>query len=189
MKLFSHTVVFFGAVSLVGAGLTSFASWWLLDRSSPLSDSQRLVYELRRSQALDERNQRAAYSGEIKREIVDELLAGRLNLHEAIERFQEANGMIGSGADGMVTPYLTPIDPPGIGRQVICWAQSRLLEKSSGESVRAVTCLEEEYQRLYGPSNNAVVKSERRKWIGARWSGGHRWAASGKHRWGKKRHT
>ncbi len=189
MKLLSRTVVFFGAVSLIGAGLSSFAGWRLLDKASPLSDSQRLVYELRRSQALDERNQIAAYSGQIKSEIVEELLAGHLSLEEAVERFQIANRMIGSGAVGMVTQYVTPIDPPGVGRQVLCWVQSRLLEKSPGESDRAVVRVEEEYQRLYGPSNTVVVTNERRKSNGTRWTGGHRWAASSKHRWGKKRHT
>jgi hypothetical protein len=87
-----------------------------------------ILFEMRRSEALQQRLEEISHSLEVKKVVIDDLLAKRLTLHEATEAFRQADEAISSDPDGFIAPYRTPQTEEEVRRQVIAWTASELAE-------------------------------------------------------------
>jgi hypothetical protein len=94
-----------------------------------------------------------ARSLEAKREIIDQLMAGRLRFRQAIEQFQKANELVKNVNPDVLAPYQTPAHPQGVARQVLIWARNSVLSGPSDKAQRRLADLECEFQTLFDGSN------------------------------------
>src|SRR5579875_1586091 len=110
MKIFTRMGVCLGTALLLAAPLGYFANAWLDGESSVLQAGCKLVLELQRTQALHRRMEMIARSQAAKKDIVAQLVAGRLSLREAISQFHAANAMIEPTDLEWVPTYQVPTD-------------------------------------------------------------------------------
>jgi hypothetical protein len=89
-----------------------------------------ILFEMRRSEALQQRLVEISRSLEVKKAVVDDLLAERLTLDEATEAFRQADEPISQDPDGLIAPYHKPQTEEEVRRQVIAWTASELAESS-----------------------------------------------------------
>jgi hypothetical protein len=89
-----------------------------------------ILFEMRRSEALQQRLEEISRSLEVKKVVIDDLLAKRLTFREAAEAFREADESISQDADGLIAPYHTPQTEEEVRRQVIAWTATELAEGS-----------------------------------------------------------
>lgn len=149
MRFFTRMFVWAAAALLLSALLIHSAVSWSGDRTGVLRLGRLLVFETRRSQALDERAEMVTRSMDVKRGIIDQLLAGRLPLREAIDQFGKANEMIENDTR-LVATYQLPADREGVGRQVLAWACHTIDSWPYDKAQRRLAELESEYQKLFG---------------------------------------
>lgn len=96
------------------------------------------LFEVRRSEALDQRAEEIAESTEMKLKIVDDLLAERLTFCEAKEKFREAAKLVGNKNEGLVPKYRLAKSDRELSFQVINWIESRLRENYSHKEARRI---------------------------------------------------
>jgi hypothetical protein len=152
MRLFTRLIMCAAAAILLSAVLFHAADAWLGEKTSIVGAGRQLVLEARRSEALHARREMIARSLEAKREIIDQLMAGRLRFRQAIEQFQKANELVKNVDPDVLAPYQTPAYPQGVARQVLIWACNSILSGPSDKAQRRLTDLECEYQTLFNGS-------------------------------------
>ncbi len=87
-----------------------------------------LLFEMRRSEALQHRLVEISHAMKIKRAVIDDLLAKRLTLPEAVEAFRQADELIDEDSRGLIAPYHTARTDAEVRRQVLAWTASQLGE-------------------------------------------------------------
>lgn len=140
--------------------LNCAASWFDAD-ANVLRLGRLLVFEARRSQALSARTEMVERSLDIKRGIIAQLIAGRVDLREAIDQFAKANEMIGNGDRELIARYQLPTDLEGVARQLLSWTYNEIESLPPYKAQRRFTELEGEYQTIFGGPKPEPV-SERR---------------------------
>ena len=85
-------------------------------------------WEMRRSEALNQRSAELLRSLEIKKVVVEDLLADRLTLREAAEEFRQADELIETNSGGLVATYLKAKTEDELYRQLIAWTRTELSE-------------------------------------------------------------
>jgi hypothetical protein len=124
MKHVSRLLLTIAALATLGIGLT-----YVLARRDPYegrSLARWLLLEIRRSAALDYRASEMSQVLEVKKAVVDDLVAERVSLREAAEQFRQANQWIENDGTGLVVPYYPPESEEGLYQQVIAWAKQQL---------------------------------------------------------------
>lgn len=96
------------------------------------------LLEIRRSEALDLRANEIAQSMEVKTQIIDDLIAARLTLREAGEKFHDAATIVEPNREGLVPSYRIPDTQQERCRQVLSWTKSRLREKNTRKEAHRV---------------------------------------------------
>ncbi len=94
--------------------------------------------EIRRSEALEMRGIEIAQSMRAKRAIVEELIAERLTLREAEEKFLESDSLVEADHNGLVPRYRSPESDQELCRQVVVWTTSLLDEKGTPKETKRV---------------------------------------------------
>ena len=97
-----------------------------------------LLIEARRSEALQLRAAEMAQSMEMKKSIIDDLIAARLTLGEAEEKFRDAGSMVEADRDGLLPTYRAPETEQGLCRQVLAWTASRLKDNYTPKVAKQV---------------------------------------------------
>jgi len=138
-------VLFVGLFSLIGLrfGKQSDLSWLLL--------------ELRRSEAMRIRNEMVTHHFEVKRTIVADIVAGRLTLHEAAVRFQEANHLVENNDRDLLPDFQIPDTEQGVYQQVLAWVQTEVSSLPEEQAKRILAPLVKEYESRFGPLESATV--------------------------------
>jgi len=151
---------FFARISAYAAvAVVLFVGWFSLLglRFGKQSDLSRLLFESRRSEALRIRAEMSLYSDEVKRTIVAEIVAGRLTLHEAAVRFQEANHLVENNDRDLLPDYQIPGTEQGVYQQVLAWMQDEVSSLPAEQAKRILAPLEKEYESRVGPLGSPVL--------------------------------
>jgi hypothetical protein len=141
------------AVSVLFAGLVLSLS----ARGESLGQLSRwLALETRRGSMLGERRTAIEHNLEVKKAVINALLADRLTFAEAVEQFRAANAEVADGGGGLVAPYHTPRTEEGVRRQVLAWIHAELPNRPE-EVARALARLEQEPPTsATGPSSSEM---------------------------------
>jgi hypothetical protein len=137
---------FVGLLALAGRAL---ALWH--DQAGAWEAARALLREVRRAEALDARDEATRRCNQGKQAVTEQVVAGRLSLAEAAERFAEL-GQLLDGHGGVVGAYKAPVGAQAVCRNVITWVSAAL---PAGSSRRAAVLarLEAEYRALFGPES------------------------------------
>jgi hypothetical protein len=142
-------LLFFGlaCAGLVGLGTRALA----LGRGEEgaWEAARMLLAEVRRSEALDARDEASRRCNQGKAAVTAEVIAGRLSLAEAAERFARHGALLEGNAAG-VGAYRGPAGEQAVCRNVITWA-SAALPTGSSQRAAVLARLEAEYQALFTP--------------------------------------
>jgi hypothetical protein len=103
-----------------------------------MSLARSLLFETRRSEALRLRASEVAQSMETKRAITDDLIAARMTLREAEEKFRAASAMVEKTSGGFLPSYRSPESDRGVGQQVLAWVNSTLQDKYTPRQAKQV---------------------------------------------------
>lgn len=149
MRFFRRMFVCLAAALLLSALLIHSAVSSSGERTDVLRLGRLLVFEARRSQALDSCADTVMRSMDVKRDITDQLVAGRLPLSEAIDHFCTANEMIDNDTR-LVATYQLPADREGVAQQVLVWVYHTVDSWPDDKAQRLLADLESEYQKMFG---------------------------------------
>jgi hypothetical protein len=125
MKYVSHLLLL-AATAVVSVGVSHLIA--SRGEADGRNLARRLLFEMRRSEALAQRSAQILRSLEIKKVVIDDLIADRLTLREAIEAFRQANALIENNSDGLVATYHTALTENELFQQVLAWTRARLGE-------------------------------------------------------------
>lgn len=150
MRFYTRILVCVAAAVLLSAVLFNFAVSWFDGETSVLRLGRLLVFEARRSQAMDTRAETVLRSMDIKRGVIAHLIDGHMQLREAIDQFHKANDMIENNNTNLMARYELPTDLEGVGRQVLVWANRAADVLPPDRGQRRVAELEYQYQTLFG---------------------------------------
>lgn len=160
MRFYTRIAVCVAAAVLLSVVLFNFAVSWFDGETSVLRLGRLLVLETRRSQAMDTRAETVLRSMEIKGGIIAQLIDGRLQLREAIDRFHKANDMIENDNTNLIARYELPTDLEGVGRQVLVWAYQAAYSLPPDKAQRRLAELENQYEKLFGrPSSPGSLQT------------------------------
>jgi hypothetical protein len=137
-------VLFVGLFNLIGL------------RFGKESGLSQLLFESRRSEALRLRDETMTHSIEVKRTIAADIVAGRLTMHKAAVRFQEANYLVENNDPDLLSDYQVPATEQGVYQQVLSWMQTEVSSLPAAQAKRILTPLEKEYESRFGPLESAT---------------------------------
>ena len=141
-------LLLFGTAFLALAAVGAHAVSLWCGRAGAWELARALLTEARRGEALDARDAVCRRYNEAKQAVTDEVIAGRLSLTEAAERFAQL-GELFDADDGTLAAYKAPVGEQELCGNVIVWvAASRADPTSRQASVRAR--LEAEYRERFG---------------------------------------
>ncbi|HTU17668.1 MAG TPA: hypothetical protein VMG10_06350 [Gemmataceae bacterium] len=134
-----------------------FASMWFGAQGSALHLARDMVRERRRGEVLQLRNEAASHAIEIMMRIIDDLLAGRLCLKEAIVQVQGRNrqlieklAMEDIEPDTVAAYMPPPTDPENVGRQILIHVRTNIAPWPPEKAKRLLADLEREFRDLFG---------------------------------------
>ena len=145
----------FTFIALVALGGRALALWsghsdaWVLARQ--------LLAEVRRSQALGAREEASRRYNRAKQAVTDELIAGRLSLAEAAERFAQLSELM-EGPNPGIGSYKEPAGEQAVWRNVITWVSARVARGSSQQEA-VLARLEAEYRARFGAAGPVPVSA------------------------------
>jgi len=147
MRFFTRIPAYAAVVVVLFVGLFSLIG----SRFGKQSDLSKLLLESRRSEALRLRTEMSCHNLEVKRTTVADIVAGRLTLHEAAVRFQEANHLVENNDRDLLPDYQIPATEEGVYRQVLAWTRTEVESLPAEQAKRILTPLEKEYESRFGP--------------------------------------
>jgi hypothetical protein len=148
----------FSAYAAVAAVLLAGGLFSLIgSRFGKKSDLSKLLFQSRRSEALQYRCEMVNHNIETKQAIVAELVAGRLTLHEAAIRFQEANLLVENDDPDLLPNYVIPTTEEGVYRHALGWTRTEVRHLPAEQAKRILAPLEKEYESKFGPLESATV--------------------------------
>jgi hypothetical protein len=111
---------------------------------------RQILLEMRRADALHQRQAEQAEVMEIKHVATKEFIAGRMTLREAAKQFRAANALVQADSDGLVATFMTPETEQGLCQQVAIWTRIALGQGYTSEEAEEVCCrLEEEMNESF----------------------------------------
>jgi hypothetical protein len=133
------------AALAVPAGLSFVLGRWTA------GDLTELVHEVGFSEALAERLAVARKLGGGKHQAVDDLIAGRITLPQAVERFRRLNALVeaSNGLDG-VAPYVVASGEEALWRNVLAWVKYELFYSKDPGAAGVLPRLKAEYRERFG---------------------------------------
>ena len=155
-------IVCAAAAIVLSAVLFYVADTWYGDNTSLIGVGRLIVLEGRRSQALRTRSEMVTRALSFKCDSINQLVAGRLNLRQAIVQFQKANQMIENNDLDLIPAYRATTGSKEIGRQVFLWARNSVSTWPPDKAQRLLADLEREYQTIFGRSKTEETIGVRR---------------------------
>jgi hypothetical protein len=152
MRLFTRLIVCAAAAMVLSAVFFHLADAWFGENTSILKAGRQIVLEARRSQALRARTEMVTRCLDIKREIITELIAGRLSFRQAIVQFQKANELVENFDLDLIPAYRSPTSPEDVARQVYLWARNSVSTWPPEKSQHLLAGFESDFHRLFGRS-------------------------------------
>ncbi len=149
MRILTRLIVCAATAIVLSAILFYFADTWFGENESVIRAGHQLLFEARRTEVLRVRAQMMAHSVSAKSDVIDQLIAGRLNLRQAIVQFRNANELVENIDLEILPPYQTPTDPEGVGRQVVVWTRNAVASLPREKAQRRLAELEREYRTLF----------------------------------------
>ncbi len=143
LRLLAFACTFLALVALGGHAL---ARW--CGRAGSWQLARQLLTEVRRGEALDARDDASRRYNAAKQAVTDEVIAGRLSLTEAAERFAECGDLL-DGQDGVLARYKGPAGEQELCGNVIVWVEATL-PRGSSELADVLAPLEAEYRQRFG---------------------------------------
>jgi hypothetical protein len=140
----------FASVGLVALGAHALA-WWG-GRANAWGAARELLWELRRSEALGVREDKSRRYNEGKKAITAEVVAGRLSLAEAAERFGQLADLF-EGDPALLGAYRAPDGERELARNVITWAVAAPPDNSSRRAA-VLAHLLAEYRERFGADDS-----------------------------------
>ena len=140
-----HTT-FFTACLLFAAGaslLLSLARW-------SAGDLEVLVWQGQLDEALDQRLAACQRLMGGKARTAAELIAGRVTLRQAAERFRELNTLVDDGHDDLIGPYQVVSGEEALWRNVLVWVQAELRQRRDPAAPEVLGRLRAEYREHFG---------------------------------------
>jgi hypothetical protein len=124
----------------------------LLWRAAGDTDLLALVWEGQREEALDQRLTASHRLLATKTGVVNELIAGRLTLPEAADRFRELSARVaGDGNDDMIGAYRVVSGEEALCHSVLLWAEAELRHGPDPSAAAAVLArLQAAYRERFG---------------------------------------
>jgi hypothetical protein len=116
--------------------------------------AQYLLKEARRSEALDLREEASRRYSQAKHAVTDEVIAGRLSLAEAAERFAQIGDLLDSN-EADIGKYIQPVGEEALCRNVILWVSVNL-PRASSKREAVLARLKAEYRQRFGASPSAT---------------------------------
>lgn len=153
MRLFTRLIVCSAAAIVLSAILFYIADSWFGEGESVIRTAHQLLFEARRAEVLRVRAQMMARSVSAKNDVIDQLLAGHLNLRQAIIQFRNANELVENVDLEILPAYQPPTDPEGVGRQVVVWTRNAVRYLPREKAQRRLAELEREYRTLFHGAN------------------------------------
>jgi hypothetical protein len=150
MKIFTRMMGCAATAMVMSAVLFYFADAWLGEETTVVEVGRKLVFEASRNQALRARAEMVTHSLAIKRDIIAQVMAGRLHLREAIDLFHKANDMIENVHLELVPVYRLPTDSEGVGLQVLAWVRNEVASWPPEKAQPLLANLETEFRTLFG---------------------------------------
>jgi hypothetical protein len=150
MRLFSRLIVCAAAAMVLSALMFHVADSWFGGDSSVLAVCRWFVLELQRAESLQAREEMVSRSRSAKRDVIDQLLAGRMSFRQAVVQFQKANELVGNLDLVPIPMNRTLTDLQGAGWQVLIWARNSVASWPPGKAQRLLADFEHEYQALVG---------------------------------------
>jgi hypothetical protein len=145
MKYVSHLLLLAAVAVVMGVGMSRLIS--LGAKSGKGNLAQWILFELRRSQALEQRAAEIFRAMEVKKGIIGDLISKRVTLRDAVEGFRQADELIENHPDGLVATYRTAKSDSELVRQVFAWTRTMLSEKPS-KTEKVMQRLEKERDEL-----------------------------------------
>ena len=152
MRLFTRISAYAAVAVVLFVGLFSLIGL----RFGNQSDLSQLLFESRRAEALQVRSEMVVHYLEMKQEILAEIVAGRLTLHEAAVRFQEANHLVENNDRDLLPDFQIPTTEEGLYQQVLTWMQAEVSSLPAEQAKRILTPLEKKYESKFGPLDSAT---------------------------------
>src|SRR5215469_7166509 len=122
MKYASHLLLLAAVAVVVSMGVSHLIA--SRGKADGRNLARRLLFEMRRSAALDQRSVEVLRSLEIKKVAISDLIAERLTLREAFGEFRQANELIENNAGGLVATYRMAQTEDELYQQVLAWTRA-----------------------------------------------------------------
>ncbi len=148
------------AAMLLSVILFWIADSWSGESASVIAVGRHLLFEMRRAEELDVRGAMIARSVSVKRDVIDQLLAGRMDLRQAIAQFHMANELVENADRGLIPTHWIPTDPEGVGRQVFFWVRNAAASLPREKARRRLAELEREYRTVFHGANPPKAAGE-----------------------------
>jgi hypothetical protein len=133
-------------LALTGVGAHALSLW--AGRAGAWELARALLTEARRGEALDARDATCRRYNEAKQAVTNEVIAGRLSLTEAAERFGQLADLF-AGYEGTVAAYKAPVGEQDLCGNVIIWVAASRAD-AAGRQARVRARLEAEYRERFG---------------------------------------
>jgi hypothetical protein len=145
MKYLARLLLLAVVAAILGMGaLGLFARG---EQSEGRSLARWVLFEMRRTEALQERATMVSTSMEAKKAIIADLVAERLTLREAAKQFRAANDIVENDGGDLLATYRLPQTDEELCQQVIVWVKAELAAHPR-QTARAVHRLEKELTLL-----------------------------------------
>ncbi|HEY7426229.1 MAG TPA: hypothetical protein VH682_18505 [Gemmataceae bacterium] len=141
MKYASHLLLLV-ATAAVGVGVSNIIASGT--RADGKSLARWLLFEIRRSEALEQRAAEISRAMQTKKGVTGDLIAKRLTLREAAEEFRQADELIENNSGGLVATYRTAKTEDELYRQVLAWARTELSNSDPRKAEEVMQRLEKE---------------------------------------------
>jgi hypothetical protein len=138
--------------AFLAAGLLSTSVYLLLSLARwPAGDLEALTLLGQREGALEQRLESCRCLTAGKTRTAAELIAGRVTLRQAAERFRELNALVEDGNDEVVGRYLLVQGEEALFRNVLRWAEVELHQRGDeATKAKVLSRLKEEYRERFG---------------------------------------
>ncbi len=136
----------FLTVCVVSAGaclLLALARW-------SAGDLRTIVSQGRLDGALEQRLAACQRLTAGKSRAAAEVIAGRMTLRQAVERFVELNALVDDGNDDVVGPYQRVSGEEELWRNVLVWVQAELYTQRHPDAAAVLAPLRAEYRERFG---------------------------------------
>jgi hypothetical protein len=142
-----HATVLTTCLLFAAGACLALSLWYAAGDPRPSS----LAREGRREDALDQRLTATREVLRDKTQVIKELIAGRLTLRQAAERFEELNARLAGGGDeDLIAPFQVASGEEALWRNALLWVENGLRHRRDQAAAEVLARLRAEYRERFG---------------------------------------